>query len=93
MAEEAKTMDPFDGNGNSPLHSVVRMPRPPQFNTLPQVVEMLLEMGVSAELRDRFGKLAVQYVDQSKDPKVFQLLNERREGKSYHMSSCLGVEP
>jgi ankyrin repeat protein len=83
MADEAKTMDSIDGSGNSPLHTIIKMPRPPQFDSLLQVVQILLEMGVSAELRDKSGKVAVEYVDQSKDPKVFQLLNEKRKGKIF----------
>ncbi|XP_062605684.1 stress-induced-phosphoprotein 1-like [Saccostrea cucullata] len=76
LCMEKVPLEMIDQNGNSPLHSVVKVPNPSQFATFPEVVQKLLQMGVSPDLRDAKGKMAVDYVDKCRDSKVIQLLSE-----------------
>lgn len=74
MTELPKRISLTDGVGNSPLHSIVRMPRPPETEAFVQVVEILLRIGVLSDIKDNAGKLAADYIDSAKDPKTLNLL-------------------
>lgn len=63
-----------DGVGNSPLHSIVKMPRPPETGAFVQVVETLLRIGGLSDIKDNAGKLAVEFIDPDTEPKIFKLL-------------------
>lgn len=45
ITELPKCIGLTDGVGNSPLHSIVKMPRPPETEAFVQVVETLLRIG------------------------------------------------
>ncbi|XP_062604973.1 uncharacterized protein LOC134266763 [Saccostrea cucullata] len=77
MEEISKKVNIYDGLKNSPLHSIVKMPRPSQIDIFPEVVEMLLHFGVSADLLDKEGKTAVDYIDQAKYPRIFEILERK----------------
>ncbi|XP_062567520.1 uncharacterized protein LOC134229747, partial [Saccostrea cucullata] len=77
MEEISKKVNIYDSLKNSPLHSIVKMPRPSQIDIFPEVVDMLLHYGVSADLLDKEGKTAVDYIDQAKYPRVFEILERK----------------
>lgn len=74
MVEVSKQIGLTDGIGNSPLHSIINMPRPPETGVFLEIVEVLLRMGVSPQISDRHGKRAIDYLDQTKEPQTFLLL-------------------
>lgn len=76
-----------DGVGNSPLHSILKMPRPLETEAFVQVVETLLRIGVLSDIKDNAGKLAVDFIDPDKEPKTFNLLKSST-GKKIRVSKC-----
>lgn len=74
MTELQTCINLKDGVGNSPLHSIVKMPRPPETGAFVQVVETLLRIGGLSDIKDTAGKLAVEFIDPDTEPKIFKLL-------------------
>ena len=74
MVEVSKQIGFTDGIGNSPLHSIIIMPRPSETDEFLEVVKILLRIGVSPQITNRYGKRAIDYVDQTKEPQTFLLL-------------------
>lgn len=74
ITELPKCIGLTDGVGNSPLHSIVKMPRPPETEAFVQVVETLLRIGGLSDVKDNAGKLAVDFIDPDTEPKTFNLL-------------------
>lgn len=62
MTELQKCIGFKDGVGNSPLHSIVKMPRPPETEAFVQVVETLLRIGVFSDIKDTAGKCWLQII-------------------------------
>lgn len=81
MTELQKCIDLKDGLGNSPLHSIVKMPRPPETGAFVQVVETLLRIDGLSDIKDNAGKLAVDFIDPDTEPKIFKLLKSSTRKK------------
>lgn len=91
MTELPKRIGLTDGVGNSPLHSIIKMPRPPETEAFVQVVETLLRIGGLSDIKDNAGKLAADYIDPAKEPKTFKLLKSSTGNKLRFSQSSFNI--
>ena len=79
MVEASKKLSFTNGIGDSPLHSIINMPRPTETDLFLEVVKILIRYGVSPDIRNREGRSAIDCVNRTREPKTFLLLTTCKE--------------
>ncbi|XP_078333030.1 TPR and ankyrin repeat-containing protein 1-like isoform X2 [Crassostrea virginica] len=76
MPNSPQMMEFVDGLGDTPFHTLFKMSRCPQGNSLATFVKLLLQKGVSPCVRDLNQLLPIDYVDPSKNKETFDILRK-----------------
>lgn len=76
MPDSPQMITFMDGQGDSPFHTLLKLYPTLQGKLLSNIVKLLLQKGVSPTVPDRSQCLPIDYVTQSKNKEVFDMLRK-----------------